>query len=176
MDHQEPSRKQLILDAALDIIEHEGMKALTQPRIAKACGLRQSHLTYYFPRKADLYIALLEASHMRAEAKAARKVPLEGLLVALFFDPERMRFFLSIILEVGDDPDLQPILQEHGKGLCVAIARHLGRPDNDPDVESFVNEMRGVGVTNLMSVKPVKNGAAVMRKVAARHGLKFGGK
>lgn len=162
------------MNAALDIIESEGMKSLTQPRIAKACGLRQSHLTYYFPRKADLYIALLETSHQRAEARAGGNVSLETMLIGLFFDPKRMRFFLSIILEVGDDPDLQAILHGHGKGLCAAIAKHVGRADNDPDVVSFVNEMRGVGVTCLMSPEPVTNGAAVMRKIAARHGLKFG--
>ena len=43
--------------------------ALTQPKIAKALGLRQSHLTYYFPRKADLFAALLDASHDRAASQ-----------------------------------------------------------------------------------------------------------
>jgi DNA-binding transcriptional regulator YbjK len=35
-----------ILDTALGLLRREGVTALTQPRIAKASGLRQSHITY----------------------------------------------------------------------------------------------------------------------------------
>ena len=59
----EISTRQRILDAAIRIARKSGIKALTQPRVAAAAGVRQSHLTYYFPRKADLLAAVLEASH-----------------------------------------------------------------------------------------------------------------
>jgi len=54
------------------------------------------------------------------------------MLVALFFDPKRMRIFLSIILEVDDDPNLQPILYEHGKDCVLPSQDISGGPTTTP--------------------------------------------
>ncbi|MBD8553711.1 TetR family transcriptional regulator [Rhizobium sp. CFBP 8762] len=151
MTAPQPNKRQLILDTALDIIESNGIKALTQPRLSKLSGIRQSHLTYYFPRKADLYIALLEASHQRAQQGASTTgMTVAESLASLFFDPERMRFLLSIILEVGDDPELQAILKAHAQNLCASIAMRVGRAPDDADVSAFIDELRGLGLRALM--------------------------
>lgn len=161
-----------ILEASLDIIEEAGIKALTQPRIAKATGLRQSHLTYYFPRKADLYMALLEASHERAAAcsEPTEDLPLASLLANLMFDRERMRFFLSIILEVGDDPELRPALAAHAAGLASFIAGRIGRCPNDPAILGFIDELRGAGLKMLLET-PQQAGDVLVQEIAAKHGL-----
>nr|WP_186363595.1 TetR family transcriptional regulator [Rhizobium sp. ACO-34A] len=172
MDASQPNRRQLILDTALDIIENEGMKALTQPRIAKVAGLRQSHLTYYFPRKADLYIALLEASHERAERRNQAAAPsLGAMLQSLFFVPERMRFFLSIVLEVGEDPDLKSVVAEHAAGLCREVAGKLGLTDDDARVVALVDELRGIGMRLLVEPPMTDEPAKLLRDLALRHGL-----
>ena len=46
--------RERILEAALGLLSQSGAHELTQPRVAKAAGVRQSHLTYYFPTRADL--------------------------------------------------------------------------------------------------------------------------
>lgn len=46
--------RERILQAALGLLAENGAQELTQPRVAKAAGVRQSHLTYYFPTRADL--------------------------------------------------------------------------------------------------------------------------
>lgn len=172
MDASHTNRRQLILDTALDIIENEGMKALTQPRIAKVAGLRQSHLTYYFPRKADLYIALLEASHERAERRNGNATPsLSAMLASLFFAPERMRFFLSIVLEVGDDADLKRVVAEHASGLCREVAGRLGLAAEDARVGAFIDELRGIGIRLLMEPRGTAEPAKMLADLAARHGL-----
>src|SRR5258708_4206495 len=43
-----------ILEAALELLSKSGAHELTQPKVAKAAGVRQSHLTYYFPTRGDL--------------------------------------------------------------------------------------------------------------------------
>ena len=43
-----------ILEAALTLLADHGVSRLTQPGVARAAGIRQSHLTYYFPTRADL--------------------------------------------------------------------------------------------------------------------------
>lgn len=172
MDASQPNRRQLILDTALDITENEGMRALTQPRIAKVAGLRQSHITYYFPRKADLYIALLEASHERAERRSGNTTPtLAEMLGSLFFAPERMRFFLSIVLEVGDDADLRRVIAQHASGLCREVAGRLGLAADDAGVAAFIDELRGVGIRLLMEPHIVDDPARILQDLACRHGL-----
>ncbi len=171
MNASHTNRRQLILDTALDIIETEGMKALTQPRIAKIAGLRQSHLTYYFPRKADLYIALLQASHDRAEHKRGKTSPsLPLMLSSLFFVPERMRFFLSIILEVSGDAEMQRVVAEHASGLCREVASRLTLEANDVRVSAFIDELRGIGVRVLMEPELARQGK-ILQDLARRHGL-----
>lgn len=172
MDASHTNRRQLILDTALDIIETGGMKALTQPRIAKIAGLRQSHLTYYFPRKADLYIALLEASHERADRRNGNTTPsLTNMLASLFFAPERMRFFLAIVLEVGDDADLRRVVAEHASGLCREVASRLGLSAEDARVSAFIDELRGIGIRLLMEPATTTEPAKILAPLAERHGL-----
>lgn len=151
------SIRQRILDAALDIVEKNGVTALTQPRVAKAAGVRQSHLTYYFPKKADLFVALLQASHARAgdaaHGQAHGHMSFDDAmkaLRALVLDPLRMRFFLGIVVEAGEAGNLQPILAEHARALVFQVAPHFGRAGDDPDVTDFVDALRGLGVRMLI--------------------------
>ena len=51
-----------ILEAALGLLARSGAHELTQPRVARAAGVRQSHLTYYFPTRAELMQAVARHS------------------------------------------------------------------------------------------------------------------
>ena len=48
------SARERILFAAVEILNADGFGALTQTRVAERAGLRQSHVTYYFPTRNDL--------------------------------------------------------------------------------------------------------------------------
>ncbi len=48
------SARERILFAAVEILNADGFGAMTQTRVAERAGLRQSHLTYYFPTRNDL--------------------------------------------------------------------------------------------------------------------------
>src|SRR5258705_13612169 len=55
-------RKQIIIEAGLDVLREHGYPGFTQPRVAASAGLRQSHLTYYFPTRVDLLAAVARAA------------------------------------------------------------------------------------------------------------------
>ncbi len=174
------SIRQRILDAALDIVEAQGIKALTQPRVAKAAGLRQSHLTYYFPRKADLVVALLQSSHDRAAGPLATQgapknwETLMAFLEGLMFDPHRMRFFLGIIHEASDELELRSILAAHARGLAELAAPIFGRVTDDPDVIAFIDLLRGVGLRMLLEPDQSALIRPDVEALAARFGLSRG--
>lgn len=171
MDGTPKNTRQLILDTALDIVEQSGVRALTQPRIAKISGLRQSHLTYYFPRKADLYIALLDASHERAERERTEVQSLPTMLESLFLSAERMRFFLSIVLEVSDDRDLQRVVARHMNGLCNEIGARLGLSADDVRLTALVDELRGLGLRRLIDPSPDAHSTSDLNDMLQRHGF-----
>ena len=52
--------EQLILDAALEVFSTYGFRGSTVDQIAQRCGLSKPNLLYYFRRKEDIYLALLE--------------------------------------------------------------------------------------------------------------------
>ena len=54
--------KDAILDASVALLKDKGIAALTQPQVARAAGIKQSHLTYYFPTRAALLLAIAEHS------------------------------------------------------------------------------------------------------------------
>jgi AcrR family transcriptional regulator len=168
----EISTRERILNAAIQIATKNGIKSLTQPRVAKQAGVTQSLLTYYFPRKADLLTAVLEASHQDgqhappADVRAALR-----FLEALMFDANRMRFFLGAVVESGDATELRKVLSEHAAALTRQIAQIFGRPDDDPAVAAFVDRLRGLGIRFLLEPKRKGGQKIDLVRIAAEYGL-----
>ena len=169
--------RQRILDAALDIVEAQGIMALTQPKVAKAAALRQSHLTYYFPRKADLFAALLDASHDRAAKKGKSKPESRGpasifeQLAGVMFDRRRMQFFLGIVLATSDEPELRATVAAHADELVRRAADCFGRTENDPAVRTFIDTLRGIGIQMVLKPDEAQKEKIDMAALAASFGL-----
>jgi AcrR family transcriptional regulator len=168
----EISTRQRILNAAIEIASEKGIKALTQSRVAQAAGVRQSHLTYYFPLKADLLAAVLEASHHQDGTGAPKNLD-EAMtfLEALMFEPHRMRFFLGAVVEAGEEKELRNVLANHAHSLSRQIAPLFNRPVDDPDVEAFVDRLRGIGLRLLLEPECKDRPAVDLKKIAAECGL-----
>lgn len=52
--------QELILNAALEVFSAAGYRGATVDQIAEKCGLSKPNLLYYFRRKEDIYVAVLE--------------------------------------------------------------------------------------------------------------------
>ncbi|WP_421696398.1 TetR family transcriptional regulator C-terminal domain-containing protein [Aestuariivirga sp.] len=52
--------EELILKAALEVFSAYGFRGATVDQIAASCGLSKPNLLYYFRRKEDIYVAVLE--------------------------------------------------------------------------------------------------------------------
>ena len=53
-------KREIILDAALDIFSAQGFGGTTVDQIASAAGMSKPNLLYYFAHKEDVYLALLD--------------------------------------------------------------------------------------------------------------------
>ncbi|GGG93011.1 MAG TPA: TetR family transcriptional regulator [Oceanicaulis sp.] len=164
-----PDRRSEILGAARRIVRDEGAAALTQPRLARYTGLRQSHITYYFPRKSDLYAALLTESHEQAGSLAEQMDDdCCEALARITFDAESMRFYLSMLLASTGSEELRAAISIHTQAVEAKLAVWLGREPGDRSVSHFVDELRGLGLRAL--IKP-DIARPDIRELATRHGL-----
>jgi AcrR family transcriptional regulator len=91
-------RREQIIQAAIAIIDEKGIQKLSLSEIEDKTGMRRGQLTYYFPTKESILLAvfnrLLELMHHRATEGIDGKPPCE-LATAGW---ERFRYFLTMVL------------------------------------------------------------------------------
>ena len=122
-------RRQSIISASLAILRERGYAGFTQPRVAAAAGLRQSHLTYYFPTRIDLLMAVARVAIERQLAavdsilgvSSVRKAATTIANVAVRHENTR------IIMALAQAADQEPALRELFRGLADGIILRAGK-------------------------------------------------
>jgi len=110
-----------ILDSALALLGEGG--ELTQPRVSQAAGVRQSHLTYYFPTITDLLQAVARHSLDKlaqelASAKAKKRpASLAEAIAHGSSDKRRVRVMLGLVAATDRDPSLKPRMRAFVKEI-----------------------------------------------------------
>jgi len=151
-----PDVRDRILDAALWVLHHEGIRQFTQTRVAERAKVRQSHLTYYFPTRAEL----LEGTASRVLdgvmahiAEAGKTVPgwgaghLLGILARKMVESDHMRMFLAMIIEADRDPAVRHLMTYGATRVRDAIAAALGGgPDADRKARVVQTAIWGLGL------------------------------
>jgi len=106
--------RERILEAALGLLSQRGAQELTQPRVAKAAGVRQSHLTYYFPTRADLLQAVAHYSIEKLLGQLAQArpgaLPLEMASAAA--DKRRARVMLGLVAAADREAKIKQRLRK----------------------------------------------------------------
>jgi AcrR family transcriptional regulator len=103
-----------ILEAALRLLGEGGARDLTQPRVSKEAGVRQSHLTYYFPTVSDLLQAVARHSFQSLSRELggadARRRPaaLSEAIANATRDKRRVRTMLALVHAADRDSTLKP--------------------------------------------------------------------
>jgi AcrR family transcriptional regulator len=155
-----------ILDTALDLLRREGIAALTQPRIAKAAGLRQSHITYYFPKRGDLVAAVASAVAERLKAGFATALAAErpGDIADRFAriaTPEQTRLLLALVLAADQEKSIQALFRRLTKDIRGEIAAGLARHgiEAGPDAVALFHALGvGLAVLDLARGEPAARG------------------
>jgi AcrR family transcriptional regulator len=127
-----------ILEAALDLLGEHGVSRLSQPSVAKAAGVRQSHLTYYFPTRADLLKAtalhsietMIGSLAERASGGQLSPALLAQIAGAMVADKRRARMMLGLVVASDEDREIKGFLRDFvarvraGVGRVVALLGH----------------------------------------------------
>lgn len=116
-----PDVRSDLLGAAHQLWCEHGVQALTQQRVAASAGVRQSHLTYYFPTRNDLLRAvvqdamvalleLLELAPPESAARPANLARLRNVMMDRFLDRAGSRLWLALAVACEEDLTLRPWL------------------------------------------------------------------
>ncbi|HEX4985069.1 MAG TPA: TetR/AcrR family transcriptional regulator [Burkholderiales bacterium] len=154
----QPDVRQRILDAALALLAEHGFMEVSQPKVAKAAGVRQSHLTYYFPTRSDLLKAVAVYSiesmlgAIAAKAGGGKMTPeaFAQFAAETLADKRRARVMLGLIVSSDEDPEIKQFLREFVARVRTAmagIASMLGRGADETHIAAL--HMLFVGATVL---------------------------
>jgi AcrR family transcriptional regulator len=98
-----------ILEAALGLLAESGAHELTQPKVARAAGVRQSHLTYYFPTRGELLqeVARHSIDKLAGQLAHRRRASLAEGIAAGAADKRRSRVMLGLVAAADRDPAIK---------------------------------------------------------------------
>lgn len=171
-----------ILHAALGLLAGAGVTELTQPKVSRAAGVSQSHLTYYFPTRAALLLAVAEyalesaAARFRDAMERAIRDRVEGgagAIEGLFTDKRMVRVMLGLIVASDEDRKIKASLREFIGRVRDALRAVLGEmslPNDDATVAALHATAVGCAVLNLArdNEQSRREVAATMRIALAR--------
>jgi AcrR family transcriptional regulator len=110
--------RERILFAAVEILNAEGFCGLTQTRVAERAGMRQSHLTYYFPARNDLLRetavygceAMLGALELGIDSGQLNIENFREVLAVDIHDRRFARLMCALIVASDEDAAIKPWL------------------------------------------------------------------
>jgi AcrR family transcriptional regulator len=137
------SIKDDILKAGSALLREKGVAALTQPQIALAANIKQSHLTYYFPTRASLLLAIAEftLSSLMNNVTAQFQAKLQGQTLAdavskIMAEGFPPRVFIGLIVAADSDPDIRRLLRRLIRQVRAAIKYLLEQAGIAADAEA----------------------------------------
>ena len=124
-------RRQNIIEAGLATLREHGYAGFTQPRVASRAGLRQSHLTYYYPTRVDLLAAVgrtaidgqLAAIDAVFDGSSPDKVA--NAIAKVVVRHENTRVMMALAQAADREPQLRALFRELADGIVRRAARFL---------------------------------------------------
>lgn len=124
--------RESILQAGVTLLKEQGIAALTQPQVAKAAGVKQSHLTYYFPKRTDLLLGIAEHTiegvmsdlSARMEGQPPQAAIAETVATAMI-NGVPPRIMVGLIVAADADPTLRPPLRKLVKHVRARVQGFL---------------------------------------------------
>jgi AcrR family transcriptional regulator len=157
-------RRTQIIDAGLALLQEEGLSGLTQPRIAARTGLRQSHLTYYYPTRADLLAAVaraaIELQGAAAQALIANIRSIDGAPKAIAEAAgrhENTRVLVALNQAAEQEPEVRELFNELSDNFfngIGALLDKLGLAKVPAHIDLLHAAFVGLSVIDLATCRP----------------------
>jgi AcrR family transcriptional regulator len=127
-------RRQTILIAGLDILREEGLSGFTQPKVAAKAGLRQGNLTYYFPTRTDLLVAVARvavdiqlAAVSRIAHSTSSVAQAAAAMAAATVQHDNSRILLALNQAADQESAVRALFNELTDGIVRELGDLLGK-------------------------------------------------
>ena len=176
----EAATREKILSAAVELLGEEGLRKLTQPQVAQRAGVRQSHVTYYFPRRADLvgavagrYVESAGAEILRLLAGSAGN-DLSAMLLAFaeqqIGDVRHVRTLLGLLIASEEDAELKAQMVAAVGRLRAVVGHAMGLEPGHIDATLMQATLWGLGLNTLL-MPPEHSPRDLVRRAAEQAGV-----
>ena len=174
--------KEAILVAGQELLRESGVAALTQPKVARAAGIKQSHLTYYFPTRAKLLLGIAEYTASEAMAHVAERLAakperatLAGMVSEIMINGLPPRVVIGLIVAADAEPGIRDSLRELVSNVRVRLQSLLAAAGLAASADAallFHATVVGLAVMHQARMSPasaaeVDNGVASMLRLLA---------
>jgi AcrR family transcriptional regulator len=149
--------KDSILMTAITILREKGIKKLSQPEICKTLNIRQSQLTYYFPRRADLIEAIVSQFTQQAEVRISSidesksHDAIIAELIHIITSERAIRGYLGLMTEADSDTEVKLIIENHMMAFEKMLKKKLQSFFSKEQIRFILIYLRGLGITHFLS-------------------------
>jgi AcrR family transcriptional regulator len=155
--------RKTILEAGIALLREHGLSSLTQPKIAAKTGLRQSHLTYYYPTRVDLLTAVTrvaidaQLAGVRSLVKGASSARKTASTMAAFTVLHENTRVLAALNQAADqEPAVRTLFNELLGGFTAelkTLLEKLGLPADEPCVDLVHALLVGLSIIDLATAR-----------------------
>jgi AcrR family transcriptional regulator len=125
-------RRDELIEAGLEILREEGLAGFSQARIANRVGLRQGHLTYYFPTRANLLAAVASKAIVNQLASLGRMVASANsteaaakAITAATLNHRNTRVLVALNQAADREPEVRALFNELTDGFVTDLRNLL---------------------------------------------------
>lgn len=174
----ERDNRSRLIDAALEVLLRDGILGFSQSKVARQAGLRQSHLTYYFPTRNDLLTVVVEHGcqlviNAQGCTGQAAELSLDSFRLQMcnnVCDSRIARLMVAVTVAAETDPRLKHWLSEFDRRMLnnkKEAFRQYGITCSADELALFHSTIAGIALRNLNSCTPEDHAEARHRFLLA---------
>ncbi len=156
--HGDRRRRQLVRVAA-HVIEEEGIDSLRMPRVAEVAGCARSLVYRYFPRREDLFFAVISEFYERLEERMRPDAQQDGM--RSLAETGSARPLLEAIWDVIEETGTAGLILYASPRLSAELGAQLA-PKNQRFEAGWMVPLRAAGLSELEALLVVRSAAALL--------------
>lgn len=160
----ERRRRQLVRVAA-HIIEQEGVDSLRMPRVAEVAGCTRSLVYRYFPRRENLFFAVISEFYEALEERISPDVQMAK--IRSLGDASSVLSLLEAIWDVTEETGTAGLILYASPRLGAELGAQLD-PENRRFEARWVGPLRGAGLGEIEATLVVKSAVALFATLIDR--------
>ncbi len=134
MSAPKEDRRAKLVEAGLAILREDGLAGFTQLRVAARVDLKQGHLTYYFPTRTDLLVAVARSAIDTQLASLERMIneatSIDGAIAAIAavtVRHENTRVLVAMNQASDQEPEVRALFNEMTDAFVAKLGELLTR-------------------------------------------------